>query len=63
MTRKEYPELGETIYSEVLENGLAVFVMPKRDYVKTFAAFATRYGGSDTRFKLGDGFVGPVPFQ
>lgn len=57
MTRKEYPELGETIYSEVLENGLAVFVMPKRDYVKTFAAFATRYGGSDTRFKLGDGFV------
>ena len=57
MTCKEYPELGERIYSEVLENGLAVFVMPKRDYVKTFAAFATRYGGSDCRFKLGDEFV------
>jgi predicted Zn-dependent peptidase len=57
MICKEYPELGEKIYSEVLENGLAVFVMPKEDYVKTFAAFATRYGGSDTRFKLGDEFI------
>ena len=57
MTCKDYPELGEKIYSEVLENGLAVFVMPKEDYVKTFAALATRYGGSDTRFKLGDEFT------
>ena len=57
MTFKDYPELGERIYSEVLDNGLAVFVMPKKDYVKTFAAFATKYGGSDCRFKLGDEFI------
>ncbi|MCR5648027.1 MAG: insulinase family protein [Oscillospiraceae bacterium] len=57
MTFRDYPELGECIYSGVLENGLAVYVMPKKDYVKTFAAFATRYGGSDCRFKLGDEFV------
>ena len=57
MTFKDYPELGERIYSEVLDNGLAVYVMPKKDYVKTFAAFATKYGGSDCRFKLGDEFI------
>ena len=57
MTVREYPALGETIYSEVLENGLAVYVMPKKDYVKTFAAFGTKYGGSDCRFKLGEGYI------
>ena len=57
MTFRDYPELGERIYSEVLDNGLAVYVMPKKEYVKTFAAFATRYGGSDCRFKLGDEFI------
>lgn len=52
MTLTDYPALGEKIYSEVLDNGLAVYVMPKKDYVKTFASFATRYGGSDCRFKV-----------
>ena len=57
MTFRDYPDLGERIYSEVLENGLAVFVMPKKEYVKTFAAFGTKYGGSDCRFMLGDELV------
>lgn len=53
MTRTDYPRIGETVYHEVLENGLHVFVSPKADYGKSYAFFATNYGGMDMRFRLG----------
>lgn len=53
MTVREYPRIGETVYHTVLENGLNVFVDPKPDYGKSYAFFATNYGGMDMRFKLG----------
>ena len=53
MTRQDYPRIGETMYHEVLENGLNVFVDPKPDYGKSYAFFATNYGGMDMRFRLG----------
>ncbi len=53
MTVREYPRIGEKMYHEVLENGLNVFVAPKTDYAKSYAFFATNYGGMDMRFKLG----------
>ena len=52
MTVREYPRIGETVYHTVLENGLNVFVDPKPDYGKSYAFFATNYGGMDMRFKL-----------
>ena len=52
MTEKHYPQLGETIKTEVLENGLTVYVMPKTGYAKKYAFFATAYGGADRRFFL-----------
>lgn len=52
MTRLEYPRIGETMYHEVLENGLNIFVFPKPDYGKSYAFFATNYGGMDMRFEL-----------
>ncbi len=54
MNKAEYPRIGETVYSETLENGLRVAVVPKPGYRKRYAFFATRYGGMDMRFKLGD---------
>ncbi len=52
MVRHEYPRIGETVFEEVLDNGLRVFVFPKPEFGKCYALFATRYGGMDTRFRL-----------
>ncbi len=48
-----YDRLGETVYSERLKNGLQVIVVPKPGFARSYAAFAVRYGGMDTRFSLG----------
>ena len=52
MVKREYPRIGETVFEEVLDNGLHVFVFPKPEFGKCYAFFATRYGGMDTRFQL-----------
>lgn len=50
MTKNYYEHINETIYSEKLDNGLEVYVVPKKDYDKTYAIISTRYGGIDNRF-------------
>ena len=52
MNRKDYPQIGETLYTDVLPNGLRLFVSPKPGYAKSYAFFVTNYGGADRRFKL-----------
>ena len=52
MKKHVFEKLGETLYTEVLENGLTVHVVPKKNFGKSFAFFATRYGGMDTKFCL-----------
>ena len=52
MTQKDYPRVGETLYHQVLENGLHIYVDPKPDFGKYYAFFATNYGGMDVRFQL-----------
>lgn len=47
-----YPHLGETIYHEVLDNGLHVFVLPKEGFQKTYATFTTQYGSIDNEFQV-----------
>lgn len=54
MEKLEYPSVKETIYSEQLDNGLQVYVLPKPGFQKTYATFATRYGSLDNEFALGD---------
>lgn len=51
MKSKGYDLIREQVFSEKLENGLTVFVILKRGYNKSFAFFATDYGGADRRFK------------
>ena len=52
MQQKHYETLGETLYTDTLENGLTVYVILKRGFEKKYAFFATGYGGADRRFQL-----------
>ena len=52
MNYLDFPRVGERMYREVLENGLHVFVFPKPEFQKSYAFFATNYGGMDLRFCL-----------
>ena len=45
-----YPELDETLYREVLPNGLTVTVVPRTDFTKRLAYFVTDYGSIHTDF-------------
>ena len=50
MDKKTYPEIDEVIYSKKLDNGLAVFLMPRHEMEKTYAVFTTNYGSIDQTF-------------
>ena len=57
MEKLAYPSLGETLYRETLSNGLRVLVVTKPGFRRSHAIFATRYGGADRRFRLGDEWI------
>jgi len=50
MEIKEFPQMGEKVYYEKLENGLQVYLMPKAGFNKTYATFTTKYGSIDNHF-------------
>ncbi len=52
MEEKRYDRLGEKLFHTVLDNGLHIYVAPKPGFQKSYAFFATNYGGMDMRFKL-----------
>ena len=52
MKQTFYERIGEAVCRETLPNGLRINIVPKRDYAKSYAFFAIRYGGMDTRFCL-----------
>ena len=52
MQTNDYPQIGETLYTETLPNGLTIRVVPKPGFRGCFAAFATNYGGACRRFTL-----------
>ena len=53
MQRHDYPNIGETLYSAELPNGLRLRVVPKKGFATFYAAFAANYGGADRRFRAG----------
>lgn len=66
MNKTEYDQINETLYHEVLPNGLTVYLLPKNDYHKTYGLFSTNYGsidnefipyGSDKKIKVLDGIA------
>ncbi|WP_432409449.1 EF-P 5-aminopentanol modification-associated protein YfmH [Wukongibacter sp. M2B1] len=42
--------LKEKIYFQKLDNGLEIFILPKKGYTKKYAIFGTRYGSIDNKF-------------
>ena len=50
MNKTEYEQINETLYHEVLPNGLTVYLLPKNDYHKTYGLFSTNYGSIDNEF-------------
>ncbi|KGE17461.1 EF-P 5-aminopentanol modification-associated protein YfmH [Paenibacillus wynnii] len=61
MEQMYYERLQETIYHEVMENGLRVYVLPKPGFRKTYATFATKYGSVDNHFHVAGGEETKVP--
>ncbi|RJP02100.1 insulinase family protein [Exiguobacterium sp. RIT452] len=57
MEQFTYHDTDETVFFEQLDNGLAVYLLQKKGYEKTYATFTTRYGSIDNRFKTGDDWV------
>ncbi len=57
MNKKEYQQLNETLYKEVLPNGLKVFVLPKPGFHKTYGLFSTNYGSIDNVFGYGEEMI------
>ncbi len=52
MKKFEYPELGETLYLDTLENGLRLCVLPRPGFSRKLAYFVTDFGAIHTDFTL-----------
>lgn len=52
MERRAYPRIGEQVFHTVLENGLHIYVDQRPEFQKSYAFFATNYGGMDMKFHL-----------
>ncbi|WP_368250452.1 M16 family metallopeptidase [Enterococcus sp. 2201sp1_2201st1_B8_2201SCRN_220225] len=50
MRKITYEQINETLYTEVLDNGLTVYLLPKAGYHKTYGLFSTNYGSLDNTF-------------
>lgn len=50
MKKLQFDNLQETLYNETLDNGLDVYILPKRGFSKTFVTFTTKYGSIDRTF-------------
>ncbi|WP_028274030.1 EF-P 5-aminopentanol modification-associated protein YfmH [Atopococcus tabaci] len=50
MEIKRYEQLDEVLYTDKLENGLTIKLLPKKGFHKTFALFSTDYGSIDNEF-------------
>lgn len=52
MIRQDFPGLCETVYREVLPNGLTVCVVPRPGFSRKVAYFATDYGSLHRKFTV-----------
>ncbi|WP_139891213.1 EF-P 5-aminopentanol modification-associated protein YfmH [Bacillus sp. D386] len=46
-----FDQLQEELYFEKMDNGLSVYILPKKGFNKTYATFTTKYGSIDNHFK------------
>ncbi|MFC4409155.1 EF-P 5-aminopentanol modification-associated protein YfmH [Chungangia koreensis] len=50
MEELHFQQLDETLYHEKLDNGLSVYILPKKGFSKTYVTFTTKYGSIDRSF-------------
>lgn len=50
MEKIYYKTLKENLYHERLDNGLEVYLLPKKGFEKTYGLFSTKFGSVDTTF-------------
>ncbi|MFC4183524.1 EF-P 5-aminopentanol modification-associated protein YfmH [Saccharococcus thermophilus] len=50
MEKMVYEQLQEQLFYEKMENGLDVYILPKKGFNKTYATFTTNYGSVDNQF-------------
>ncbi|PLR94884.1 EF-P 5-aminopentanol modification-associated protein YfmH [Bacillus sp. T33-2] len=50
MEKLSFDQLQEELYYEKLDNGLNVYILPKKGFNKTYATFTTKYGSIDNTF-------------
>lgn len=63
MQTKAYPKMDETTYTEVLDNGLKVCLLPKENVSEVNAFFTTKYGANDISFiPLGETEIVETPY-
>ena len=52
MEKRTYPALGETLWWDVLPNGLPIAVVPRPGFTRKLVYFVTDYGSIHTQFSL-----------
>ena len=50
MKELHFKQLDEKLFHEKLDNGLEVYILPKKGFSKTFVTFTTKYGSIDRTF-------------
>ncbi|WP_075980863.1 EF-P 5-aminopentanol modification-associated protein YfmH [Bacillus massilinigeriensis] len=50
MEKISFDQLQEELFHERLDNGLEVYILPKKGFNKTYATFTTKYGSVDNHF-------------
>lgn len=59
---KKNEKTGEELYYGTHSSGLGIYIIPKKDYSKTYAIFGTRYGSVDSSFVVpGENELTEVP--
>jgi predicted Zn-dependent peptidase len=53
MDQRRFDNIGETLYTDVLPNGLRLRVNSRPGFATCYAAFAANYGGANRRFRCG----------
>jgi len=51
MRETYYEQIDERVFETELNNGLKLFIIPKKDFQKTFVTYTTKFGSLDNKFK------------
>jgi predicted Zn-dependent peptidase len=61
MNKQEFTRINEVLYHEVLDNGLNVFLLPKKGFHKSYVTFSTKLGSVMTKIEEVDGNILDLP--